>query len=380
MAVSASHQSEASSAKLTIELDAIAANYSLLRTKVAPAICAAVVKANAYGLGALEVARRLLAEGCRHFFVAHPGEGVELRNLRDVALEQSSIYVLGGLSTAPASVFTTYDLVPALPSISDIELWATHARKLERRLPAVLHFDPGMSRLGIPAADALMLTQRQLDHFDLHFIMSHLACSDEPAHPKNAEQRERFAAIRGRYPGLKASLANSGGIFLSAAYAHDLVRPGAALYGLTPTTGVPNPMKCVLKLEAPLLQVRHLAKDDTVGYGATFRAGEQMRIATLGVGYADGYPRSLSNCGQVLIGGVRAPIIGRVSMDLVTVDVSAVPESTARADHRPHLDGPHDRGYYRLARESCARRRHGGDRRARDPARRCRTNGRHYRL
>ena len=332
--------SEASSAKLTIDLDAIAANYALLRAKAAPAICAAVVKADAYGLGALEATRRLLAEGCRHFFVAHPGEGVELRNLRDVALEQSSIYVLGGLSAAPASLFTTYDLIPALPSIGDIELWATHARKLERKLPAVLHFDTGMSRLGIPAADTLMLSQRQLDQFDIHFVMSHLACSDEPAHPKNAEQRERFAEVRARYPGVKGSLANSGGIFLGAAYAHDLVRPGAAIYGLAPTAGAPNPMKCVLKLEAPLLHVRHLAKDDTVGYGATFRAGGQMRIATLGVGYADGYPRSLSNCGHVLIGGARAPIIGRVSMDLLTIDISALPENAARMGTMAELIGP----------------------------------------
>ena len=340
MAVSASHRSEASSAKLIIDLDAIAANYGILRAKVAPAICAAVVKANAYGLGAVPVTRRLLSGGCRHFFVAHPGEGVELRNLRDVALEQSSIYVLGGLSGEPASLFTTYDLVPALPSIGDIELWATHARKLERKLPAVLHFDTGMSRLGIPTGDALMLSPRQLDHFDIHFVMSHLACSDEQANPKNAEQLERFAAIRARHPNIKGSLANSGGIFLGAPFTHDLVRPGAAIYGLAPTAGAPNPMKCVLKLEAPLLQVRHLSKDDTVGYGATFRAGGAMRIATLGVGYADGYPRSLSNRGQVAIGGTRAPIIGRVSMDLTTIDITALPESAARPGTIAELIGP----------------------------------------
>jgi alanine racemase len=170
--------------------------------------------------------------------------------------------------------------------------------------------------------------------------MSHLACSEEPAHPKNAEQRARFAEIRARYPGIKGSLANSGGIFLGSPYTHDLVRPGAAIYGLTPTTGVANPMKCVVKLEAPLLQVRQISKDDTVGYGATFRAGGPMRIATLGVGYADGYPRSLSGRGSVILGGQAAPILGRVSMDLVTIDVTALPENTARVGALAELIGP----------------------------------------
>lgn len=340
MAAASSHRNALSSARLTIDLDAIAANYRLLRKKAAPATCAAVVKADAYGLGAIPVTRRLLAEGCRHFFVAHPGEGIELRSLRDVAMEQSFIYVLDGLSGEPASLFTTYDLTPALPSASDIELWALHGRTLERKLPTVLHFDTGMSRLGIPPGEALMLSQRLLGHFDIHFIMSHLACSDEPAHAKNEEQRARFAEIRAHYPDLKGSLANSGGVFLGTAFAHDLVRPGAAIYGLRPTTGAPNPMQTVVKLEAPLLQVRPLAKDDTVGYGATYRAGGAMRIATLGVGYADGYPRSLSNCGRVVVAGEPTPIIGRVSMDLITIDISALSEKAARVGTLAELIGP----------------------------------------
>ncbi len=340
MASASSHRHALSSAKLTIDLDAIAANFALLRQKASPAVCAAVVKANAYGLGAIPVTRRLLAEGCRQFFVAHPGEGLELRALRDVAMEQSAIYVLDGLSGEPASLFTTYDLIPALPSMHDVELWAKHARTLERKLPAVLHFDTGMSRLGIPPGEALMLSQRALAHFDIHFVMSHLACSDEPAHPKNEEQRARFAEIHARFPGLRASLANSGGIFLGAPFHHDLVRPGAAIYGLRPTAGVPNPMQCAIKLEAPLLQVRPLAQDDTVGYGATFRAGGPMRVATLGVGYADGYPRSLSNRGRAVVGGESVPIIGRVSMDLVTIDISSVPEKAARVGSLAELIGP----------------------------------------
>ena len=334
------HDAAHSSAKLTVDLGAVAANYLLLKRKSAPALCGAAVKANAYGLGAAPVTRALAAAGCRHFFVAHPGEGVELRSLRDVQIERSAIYVMGGLSGEPASLFTTYDLVPVLTTREDIVLWRRHALTLQRRLPALLHFDTGINRMGLAFAELAAISQESFASFDIHYVMSHLACADEPDHPLNEEQRKRFDLVRARFPDLKASLANSSGIFLGPAYHYDLTRPGAALYGVNPTPAQPNPMQGVVTLEAPVLQVRVLAKNDTVGYGATYRAGGPMRIATIGLGYADGYLRALSGRGAAVIAGHEAPVLGRVSMDLVTLDVTAIDEGLVQVGTPAQVIGP----------------------------------------
>jgi len=329
-----------SSALLTINLDAVAANYKLLSRKVAPAICGAVVKANAYGLGAFEVSTRLAAEGCRHFFVAHPGEGVALRAIDDPRLIASTIYVMSGLSEEPAPLLLAHNLVPVLGSPDDVATWRAEAIKHQRRLPAVIFFDTGMNRYGLPLAELDVVSQELSATLDIHYVMSHLACADEPAHPMNELQRLRLAEVRARFPGVRASLANSAGIFLAPDYHLDLTRPGAALYGLNPTSSTYNPMQGVVGLAAPILQVRGLAKDDTVGYGATYRAGGPMRVATIGIGYGDGYPRSLTGRATVFIANQPAPVVGRVSMDFITVDVTAIPPALASPGATVEVIGP----------------------------------------
>jgi alanine racemase len=330
-----------SSATLTVDLDAVAANYVVLRRKCAPAACGAVVKANAYGLGAAEVATRLAAEGCRHFFVAHPGEGLALRALGDPAIEAAEIFVFGGLSGEPASILEGHRMVPVLGSPEDVAAWRAQAHKYQRRLPAIVFVDTGMNRYGLAGAELRALAQNLPASLDIYYVMSHLACADEPAHKMNELQRLRLAEARALMPGIKASLANSSGIFLGAGYHLDLVRPGAALYGLNPTGSESNPMRDVVRLETPIVQVRCLARDDTIGYGATYRARGPMRIATIGVGYADGYPRSLGGKGTVFIAGLPAPVVGRVSMDFITVDVTAIDEQIAHRGATAELIGPH---------------------------------------
>src|SRR5690606_16063815 len=187
-------------------------------------------------------------------------------------------------------------------------------------------------RLGLDDDElaTLAAAPARLDGVDLQLLMSHLACADQPDHPLNAEQLARFRAARGRLPAMPASLANSSGIFLGPEYRFDMARPGAALYGVNPQPGRPNPMAPVVRLQARILQVRRIDSPRTVGYGATHRAARPSTIATIALGYADGYLRSLSNRGSCLIGEHRVPVVGRISMDLVTLDVTGVPDGLAR--------------------------------------------------
>jgi alanine racemase len=325
-----------SSATLTIDLDAIAANFRRLQAEAPSAEVAPVVKTNAYGLGLAPVARRLAAEGATTFFVAHRGEGIELRAL----LPKPKILVLESLSTGPAALLAEHDLAPALATPRDVEAWRAEARRLGRPLPCALHIDTGMNRLGLPVAEfeRLAATPDAFDGLAVNLVMSHLACADEPTHPLNEEQRRRFDTARTKIPKVLASLANSSGIFLGAAYHYDLVRPGMALYGLNPTPGRANPMKMAVRLEAPILQLRQIDRGESVGYGATYRAGGKRTVATVGVGYGDGFLRALGNQGWGFLGGFRVPFIGRISMDLLTLDVSAV--EAARAGDAVELLGP----------------------------------------
>jgi alanine racemase len=309
------------SAILHIDLAAIVENWRLLAARAAPGAVAGVVKANAYGLGADKVAPALRAAGCRHFFVAHLAEGIALR---ETLGSGPMIAVLNGF--APGADGDAA-LVPVLNSLGDVLAHAAAGRSAGQARRALLHLDTGMARLGLDAVEQarLVADHSLLAGLDLLYIMTHLACADEPNHPLNAEQAARFDRACAVLPKFKRSFANSSGLFLGADYASDLARPGCALYGINPTPGLPNPLRQVLRLEAPVLQIREIPAGASVGYGASFMAARPSRIATIAVGYADGYLRSLSGQGGAAYRGLMLPLVGRVSMDLITLDVTDVP-------------------------------------------------------
>jgi alanine racemase len=317
-------------ALLTVDLDAIRFNYRLLRERAGPAACAGVLKADAYGLGMDRVAPALVREGCRIFFTAHVDEGMRLRTLVPA---DATIHVLHGPPPGATREFVEHDLVPVLNDPSQVADWRALAQSLDRVLPAAIQFDTGMSRMGLAPADlqALLDDPSRLDGIRPVLAMSHLACADEPAHPLNALQRDRFdtrlAALRARFPALPGSLANSSAIFLGGAFHHQLVRPGAALYGIDPQPGGVNPLRQAVSLAARIVQTRTVQAGDVVGYGAHFAATGPRRIATLSIGYADGWLRSLSGRGHAFIDGVRVPFVGNVSMDSITLDVSGIPDA-----------------------------------------------------
>jgi alanine racemase len=308
-------------AVLHIDLAAIVANWRALATRAAPSAVAGVVKANAYGLGAVPVARALSAAGCRHFFVAHLSEGMALRAALGAG---PMIAVLDGFTPGADE---NAGLVPVLNSLGDVLAHAAAGRGAGRARQALLHLDTGMARLGLDAGEQARLAADHslLAGLDLLYVMSHLACGDEPDHPLNAEQAARFARTCAVLPKRPRSFANSSGLFLGANYASDLARPGCALYGINPTPGAPNPMLPVIRLEAPILQIRDIPSGASVGYGASFVAARPSRIATIAVGYADGYLRSLSGQGVAAYRDMILPMVGRVSMDLITLDVTDAP-------------------------------------------------------
>ncbi len=305
-------------ARLVIDLDALARNYAKLRALAAPADCAAVVKADAYGLGIAPVARRLAREGCRRYFVATADEARALRALLPGAL----IYVLEGVPEGGERAFAEAGLIPVLNSLDQVERWVRAGRAA-----AVVHIDTGMARLGLHPGEVAELARRPalLAALELELVMTHLACADEPEHALNRRQLEAFEALRGRLPPAPVSIANTAGIFLGAAYRGAVVRPGIGLFGGNPFGAGPSPVEPVVTLEARVLQLREVARGGTVGYGATFRAEAPVRLAVLGVGYADGYPRRLGNHCDAAWRGVRLPIVGRVSMDMLCVDISGLP-------------------------------------------------------
>ncbi len=308
-------------AVLEIDLDAIAENYLTLKKKLrAGADCAAVVKADAYGLGALPVSRTLFAQGCRHFFVATAAEAFAIR---DVLPAAALIYVLNGPWGAAPAAFSAAGLIPVLNTPEDLACWQAAAKTAERRLPAVLQLDTGMNRLGLSAADVERLEAETFKALDIRYVMSHLACADDPVHDKNVTQRDLFETLTGRLPvPCRRSLANSAGIFLGPEYHFDLVRPGCGLYGISPLAQGENQLRNPVTLRARILQIRRIDRPETVGYGATHTVVPPAKCATISAGYADGYLRSLSGRGAVFIGGEKCPVIGRVSMDTIVVDIT----------------------------------------------------------
>lgn len=328
----------AAGAILTIDLGAIRENYRRLKALLGGAECAGVVKADAYGLGAVKVARALAREGCHTFFVAHVAEGIALRGALGAA---ASIYVLNGIPPGAETDCAAHGLVPVLNSLEQLAAWRRMATVRSERLPAAIQVDSGMSRLGMTPAevDALAADPHALDGISVDLVMSHLACADEPDSPANALQRRNFDSLRAKLPPARASLANSSGDFLGNDYHYDLARPGVALYGVNPTPGHANPMLPVVSLAAKVIQTRDVAADIGVGYGYSFRTSDPLELATISLGYADGWHRRAA--GAAFFDGVRLPFAGRVSMDSIILDISALPPGSLKAGDLVEMIGEH---------------------------------------
>ncbi|MBB3173839.1 alanine racemase [Endobacter medicaginis] len=338
---------------LEIDLGAIAANWRTLAQRAPGAEMAAVVKADAYGLGARRVVPALRACGARSFFVAQLGEALEIV---DLIGDGAALYVLNGLMPGLEGACAEAGIRPVLNSLDQLDAWAAEGRRRGRDLPAALQLDSGMSRLGL-SPDELQRLRLRLDAQDgdtspldgvrITLVMSHFACAEIPEHPANAAQAAAFehalSGLSAILPDVPRSLANSSGIFLGPAVQYELCRPGIALYGGNPTPGWPNPMRPVVRLYGRVIQTRVVPEGAAVGYGATWRTAQASRIATVGIGYADGFLRSNSNRGHLVWPerpGIALPIVGIVSMDCLTVDISALGHQELPAGTALELIGP----------------------------------------
>jgi alanine racemase len=313
-------------ARLTIDPSAIAANWRRLRELSPSAETGAVVKADAYGMGAIPIARALWDAGCRTYFVVFPQEGIALRG----ALPDARILVFSGLTAASAPFFTSNALTPMINSENERRAWIDHTRQAGRPVPCGLNFDTGMNRLGFEPGEAERLAADR-EGMELVLVSSHLACADDREHPLNQTQLDAFSKIAACFPGVRRSLANSPGVLLGRDYHFELTRPGIALHGGEAGSAGNNLMQPVATFEARILQIRSARKGETVGYGATHVLSRDSRIAICAAGYADGIRRSMSGAGPnegekrdaiASLGGRKVPIIGRVSMDLVALDVT----------------------------------------------------------
>lgn len=318
-------------ARVTIDTGAISDNWRMLAKLSGDAETSAVLKADAYGLGAGPVARALTRAGCRTFFVATVAEGVELRRLAP----EARIFVLAGIWAGWEREFFANGLIPVIASVEQLAFF----RSLSCTHPYALYVDTGMNRLGLTAEEAVAVSVSAI--IPPVIVMSHLACSDEPSHPLNRRQLESFQTVTSRFEGIESSLASSGGILLGPDYRFDLTRPGIALYGGEPIFGAANPMKPVVTAEARILQIRQVPAGQAVSYGATRMLTRDSRIAVTGAGYADGWHRALSGSGIPLretglagacgfIAGYKVPIVGRVTMDLTMFDITDIPESEVK--------------------------------------------------
>lgn len=324
--------------RLIIDLAALCANYLMIADRAAPARAAAVVKADAYGLGAEQVAGALAQAGCRDFFVAAITEALELTPKLPA---DARVYVLNGLPPGAETTCAAAGVVPVLNSLGQVERWRAEARRRGVRLPAVIQVDSGMSRLGLAASDIDQLAPGLAVDVEVVLVMSHLACGDTPVAAANQEQLARFEALADRIgTHLPRSLANSAGVFIAPEFRQDLVRPGLALYGAAPIEGAASRVRPVVRLEARVIQLRTIEAGAGVGYGLTYVAKARRRLATVSVGYADGWPRRLGGRAAAYLGDVRLPIVGRVSMDSMTLDVSALSEDALAEGDFVELIGP----------------------------------------
>jgi alanine racemase len=326
---------------LTVDLDAIVANWRKLEKTAVPAECAGVIKADAYGCGVDPVARALADAGCKTFFVATLDEARAAR----AAVPSAAIYVLSGFLQNCGDAFAKIDAKPVIGDIQELAEWDVFCRRSGWAGGAAIHIDTGMNRLGLTVADAQGILPRinSGDH-GITLVMSHLACAENLHHPLNAKQLASFREIASVFSGVPASLSNSSGVFLSPQFQFDLVRPGAALYGVNPTPEADNPMQPVVELKARIVQIRHIERGESVGYGGTWTARRPTRLAVVSTGYADGYFRAGgSNDGtrgaEVMVAGKRCPVAGRISMDLMAVDITDLPHNAARRGHMATLIG-----------------------------------------
>ncbi|WP_298101805.1 alanine racemase [Bradyrhizobium sp.] len=326
---------------LTIDLDALVANWRKLEKTAVPAECSAVIKANAYGCGVAPVARALAAAGCKTFFVATPEEAAAAR----AVLPSAIIYVLNGLIQNNGDAYARIDARPVIGDLNELAEWDVFCRRTGWAGGAAIHIDTGMQRLGLTITEAQGLIPRihAGDH-GISLVMSHLACAENLHHPMNARQLAAFRGIASEFSGVPASLANSSGIFLGSAFQFDIVRPGAALYGVNPTPEADNPMLPVVDLKARVVQIRDVERGEGVGYGGNWTARRPTRLAIVSAGYADGYFRAgSSNDGtrgaDVIIAGKRCPVAGRISMDLMAVDVTDLERNMVRRGHQATLIG-----------------------------------------
>ena len=326
---------------LTVDLDAIVANWRKLEKTAVPSECAGVVKADAYGCGADQVARALANAGCKTFFVATLDEARVVR----AAVPAAAIYTLDGFFQNTGDSYAAIDCKPVIGDLNELAEWDVFCRRSGWTGGAAIHIDTGMNRLGLTVAEAQGIIPRinAGDH-GITLVMSHLASAELVNNPLNARQLTSFREIASLFSGVPASLSNSSGVFLGAAFQFDLMRPGAALYGINPTPESDNPMQPVVELKARIVQVRNVERGETVGYGGTWTARRPTRIALVSAGYADGYFRAASaNDGtrgaEVMVAGKRCPIAGRVSMDLIAVDITDIEKNAARRGHMVTLIG-----------------------------------------
>ncbi|MEO5805099.1 alanine racemase [Devosia sp.] len=309
---------------LTVDLGALVRNWRALDKVSAGSLTAAVVKGDAYGTGIVASAKALYAAGARFFFTATVDEAIQVR----AALQDAYIFVLNGLYPGAANLYVRQNLMPVLSSIPMLEEWLTKCLERNEAYPAALHFDTGMNRLGFRLNEAVTV-RKQIEHLGYapQMVMSHLACADQPNHEKNRTQLALFQSVISQFPGIPASIANSAGVMAGRDYHFQMVRPGVALYGGRAVIGRKNPMAPVVTLHAPILQVKEARTGETVGYGASVTLARETRLAIVGLGYADGFFRSLSGSynrpgGKVAVRGHICPVVGKVSMDLIAVDIT----------------------------------------------------------
>jgi alanine racemase len=326
---------------LTIDLDAIVANWRKLEKTAVPAECAAVIKADAYGCGVEPVARALSGAGCKTFFVATLDEARVARE----ALPSAELYVLDGFFQNCGDAFAKLNCRPVIGDLNELAEWDVFCRRSGWSGGAAIHIDTGMNRLGLTLVEANGIVPRinAGDH-GITLVMSHLACAESLNHPLNARQVAAFREIASNFSGVPASLSNSSGIYLGPQFQFDMVRPGVALYGVNPTPEADNPMQPVVNLQARIVQLRNIERGDSVGYGATWTARRPTKLAIVSAGYADGYFRAASaNDGtrgaEVVVAGKRCPVAGRISMDLMAIDITDLPDKTARRGHMVTLIG-----------------------------------------
>ena len=330
MVLSALLADDPTAAQLTIDLNALKANYRFIAKRVAPAKASANIKANAYGLGIDVVVPALVEAGCQHFFVATLSEGVAAR----CHAQDATIFILNGFPKNAADIYEMHQLTVVLGAVDEIIEFENARKAGKRLLPPALHIDTGMARLGLSPEEAQSFaTRRKAENspLPLSLLLTHFVEGEIRSSPVTENQIALFEKLRALFPDVPASLSNSSGVFLDTTIFYDLVRPGYALYGGNPFVEEPNPMQSVIRLEAPIIQTRKIPKGTKIGYGGEIAVTRDSVIATLSIGYGDGYPRGAKNTdikqgADCLIAGQRCKILGRISMDLVMADITDCPE------------------------------------------------------